>query len=78
MHPRLRCGIDSLTTEISVCLFFAAMSMRIGSIAYVLPTLFAPKYYYLGAYFADVPPCTPLTNLSSFKILFIAVVRMNI
>jgi len=49
MQPRLRCGIDSDTTEMSVCLFLAAMSMSIGSIAYVLPTLFAPKYYYLGA-----------------------------
>ena len=40
--PLLKCGIDSATTLISVLGVLAALSIKIGSMPYVLP--------------ADVPP----------------------
>jgi hypothetical protein len=68
----------SATMLISDNGFFVAISQSIGIMANVFPALIAPKYYYLGANFAEVPPCTPLINFFNKRIFFIAVVLINI
>ena len=61
--PLLKCGTDSLTTDISLLGFLIAWSISNGRMPNVLP--------------AEVPPCTTLLRLFNLLNFFIAVVTIK-